>query len=220
LRVGTAYRRVQEPAYGKCRFKQISSDYDRYKVLIAGSVPVQSASGETKVHFRIEGQINAKAVRSWPRALEHRQWPVLIVPHLGRPGECRVDGPHRVPLQPDQIDRRCGSGKSPLKIEKSATAAAAHPKVGSRQMLDFSFATAKLLERISGTVLAAGYRIVTLGLLRPQVTRKNSLLASAGYRRHFAMGSRACVGHRTDSRSPFLSNTAWRQAWAQATSAT
>jgi hypothetical protein len=86
-----------------------------------------------------------------------------------------VDGPHRVPLQPDQIDRRCGSAKLPLKIEKSATTAATHPKVGSRQMLDFSFVPAKLC--IGRTVLAAGYKIVRLGLLRPQATRKNSLLA-------------------------------------------
>jgi site-specific DNA recombinase len=38
--------------------------YNRYKVTIAGSVPVQSASGETKLPFRIEGEIDEKAVRS------------------------------------------------------------------------------------------------------------------------------------------------------------
>ena len=32
--------------------------YNRYKVTIAGSVPVQSASGETKLQFRIEGEID------------------------------------------------------------------------------------------------------------------------------------------------------------------
>ena len=41
--------------------------YNRYKVRIAGSVPVQSASGETKLRFRIEGEIDRKAVRSRPR---------------------------------------------------------------------------------------------------------------------------------------------------------
>jgi hypothetical protein len=34
--------------------------YHRYKVTIAGSVPVQSASGETKLQFRIEGEIEQK----------------------------------------------------------------------------------------------------------------------------------------------------------------
>jgi site-specific DNA recombinase len=38
--------------------------YNRYKVAIAGSVPVQSASGETKLQFRIQGEIEQKAVRS------------------------------------------------------------------------------------------------------------------------------------------------------------
>ncbi|HEX2462750.1 MAG TPA: hypothetical protein VHJ58_21605, partial [Vicinamibacterales bacterium] len=37
--------------------------YDHYKVTIVGSVPVQSASGETKLQFRIEGEIDGKAVR-------------------------------------------------------------------------------------------------------------------------------------------------------------
>ena len=32
--------------------------YNRYKVTIVGSVPVQSASGETKLPFRIEGEID------------------------------------------------------------------------------------------------------------------------------------------------------------------
>jgi hypothetical protein len=38
--------------------------YNRYKVTIVGSVPVQSASGEIKLQFRIEGEIDQKAVRS------------------------------------------------------------------------------------------------------------------------------------------------------------
>jgi site-specific DNA recombinase len=43
--------------------------YNRYKVAIAGSVPVQSASGETKLQFQIEGEIDEKAVRSRPRTM-------------------------------------------------------------------------------------------------------------------------------------------------------
>jgi hypothetical protein len=43
--------------------------YNRYKITIAGSVPVQSASGETKLQFRIEGEIDRKAVRSRPRTI-------------------------------------------------------------------------------------------------------------------------------------------------------
>ena len=41
--------------------------YNRYEVMIVGSVPVQSASGPTKLQFRIEGEIDQKAVRSRPR---------------------------------------------------------------------------------------------------------------------------------------------------------
>ena len=50
--------------------------YNRYKVTIAGSVPVQSASGETKLQFRIEGEIDQKAVRSRPRTMrpEDGRW--------------------------------------------------------------------------------------------------------------------------------------------------
>ena len=49
--------------------------YNRYKVTLAGSVPVQSASGEIKLQFRIEGDIDQEAVRSGtysrnPRFLE------------------------------------------------------------------------------------------------------------------------------------------------------
>ena len=43
--------------------------YDRYKVTIVGSIPVQSASRETKLQFRIEGEIDRRAVRSRPRAI-------------------------------------------------------------------------------------------------------------------------------------------------------
>ena len=38
--------------------------YNRYRVTIAGSAPVQSASGETKLPFRIEGKIDIAAIRS------------------------------------------------------------------------------------------------------------------------------------------------------------
>jgi hypothetical protein len=37
--------------------------YNRYKVTIAGSVPAHSPSGDTKLQFRIEGEIDQKAVR-------------------------------------------------------------------------------------------------------------------------------------------------------------
>jgi hypothetical protein len=43
--------------------------YNRYKVTIAGSVPVQSASGDTKLPFRIEGEIDEKALRSGAREM-------------------------------------------------------------------------------------------------------------------------------------------------------
>jgi site-specific DNA recombinase len=37
--------------------------YNRYNVTLVGSVPVQSASGETKLQFRVEGEIDGRAVR-------------------------------------------------------------------------------------------------------------------------------------------------------------
>jgi hypothetical protein len=57
--------------------------YDRYKVTIAGSIPVQSASGDTKLQFHIEGEIDRKAVRSRPRTM---------VPEMGG-GEVEVSDP-------------------------------------------------------------------------------------------------------------------------------
>jgi hypothetical protein len=50
--------------------------YNRYQVTIVGSVPIQSASGATKLQFRIEGEIDPKAVRSRPRAIrpEDERW--------------------------------------------------------------------------------------------------------------------------------------------------
>jgi hypothetical protein len=41
--------------------------YHRYKVTTVGSVSVLSGSGETKLQFRIEGEIDQRAVRSGPR---------------------------------------------------------------------------------------------------------------------------------------------------------
>jgi hypothetical protein len=38
--------------------------YNRYNVTIAGSVTVQTASGEAKLPFRIEGKIDIAAIRS------------------------------------------------------------------------------------------------------------------------------------------------------------
>ena len=43
--------------------------YDHYKVTIAGSVPVQAASGDSKLPFRIEGEIDQKAVRLGPQKI-------------------------------------------------------------------------------------------------------------------------------------------------------
>jgi hypothetical protein len=50
--------------------------YNRYKVAIVGSVPVQSAWGPTKLQFRIEGEIDPKAVRTRPRTIrpEEERW--------------------------------------------------------------------------------------------------------------------------------------------------
>jgi hypothetical protein len=48
--------------------------YNRYEVTIVGSVPVQSASGETKLQFRIEGEIDRKAVRSRPQNDTSGRW--------------------------------------------------------------------------------------------------------------------------------------------------
>jgi hypothetical protein len=49
--------------------------FSRYKVMIVGSVPMQSASGETKLQFRVEGEIDAKAVR---RSGSLRRAPILL----------------------------------------------------------------------------------------------------------------------------------------------
>jgi hypothetical protein len=57
--------------------------YNRYKVTVTGSVPVQSASGETKLQFRIEGEIDEKAVRSRPRTMRPI-WPTSCARWLYR----------------------------------------------------------------------------------------------------------------------------------------
>jgi hypothetical protein len=49
--------------------------YNRYKVTIVGSVPVQSALGQTKLQFRIQGEIDQKAVRSPSRAIHPEDRP-------------------------------------------------------------------------------------------------------------------------------------------------
>jgi hypothetical protein len=43
--------------------------YNRDRVTLAGSFSVQSASGDTKLQFRIEGEIDRKPVRSQPRTI-------------------------------------------------------------------------------------------------------------------------------------------------------
>ena len=37
--------------------------YDRYKVTVVGSIPIQALSGNTKLHFQIKGEIDKKKVR-------------------------------------------------------------------------------------------------------------------------------------------------------------
>jgi Resolvase, N terminal domain len=50
--------------------------YNRYQVTLAGSVPAQSASGETKLQFRIDGEIDRKAMRPRSRTVrpEDGRW--------------------------------------------------------------------------------------------------------------------------------------------------
>jgi hypothetical protein len=43
--------------------------YNRYEVALVGSVPVQAALEETRLQFRIESEIDGKAVRSRPRTI-------------------------------------------------------------------------------------------------------------------------------------------------------
>jgi site-specific DNA recombinase len=46
--------------------------YNRYKVTITGSVPIQAASGENKLEFRIKGEIDKSAVRL--NAADRSRW--------------------------------------------------------------------------------------------------------------------------------------------------
>jgi hypothetical protein len=46
--------------------------FNRYKVTLTGSVPVQSTSGETKLQFRIKGEIDKLAVRL--NAADRSRW--------------------------------------------------------------------------------------------------------------------------------------------------
>ena len=55
--------------------------FNRYTVTVTGSVPGLSASGDTKLQFRIEGEIDAKAVRSGiytRRAACRREFTMLV----------------------------------------------------------------------------------------------------------------------------------------------
>ena len=68
--------------------------YNRYKVTIAGSVPVQSASGETKLQFRVEGEIDRKAVRSRPRTMrpEDGRWKATPERDVAAPAQTKTFG--------------------------------------------------------------------------------------------------------------------------------
>jgi hypothetical protein len=71
--------------------------YNRYKVTIAGSVPVQSTSGDTKLQFRIEGEIDQKAVRSKPRTTHPED------------GRCKEwEGRKAIPASPPRTSARSG----------------------------------------------------------------------------------------------------------------
>jgi hypothetical protein len=58
--------------------------YNRYKVAISGSVPVQSGSGETKVQFRIEDEIDIVAVRSNSQRNGRQQQKIALSPLAAR----------------------------------------------------------------------------------------------------------------------------------------
>jgi hypothetical protein len=72
--------------------------YNRYTVTIAGFVPVQSASGATKLQFRIEGEIDPKAVRSRPRTIgpEDGRWKEPILTSFSRSVVSDHDRPRTV----------------------------------------------------------------------------------------------------------------------------
>jgi site-specific DNA recombinase len=54
--------------------------YNRYQVTVMGSVPVQSATGETKLQFRIAGEIDIVAVRSASGKIARRKQEMAISP--------------------------------------------------------------------------------------------------------------------------------------------
>jgi hypothetical protein len=58
--------------------------YNRYKVTITGSVPVQSASGESKVQFRIEDEIDIVAVRSHSQRVGRQKQKLALSPVVAR----------------------------------------------------------------------------------------------------------------------------------------
>ena len=68
--------------------------YNRDKVTIVGSVLVHSASGETKLQFRIEGEIDRKAVRSRPRTMrpEDGRWKTALERHVAAPSPDQTFG--------------------------------------------------------------------------------------------------------------------------------
>ena len=68
--------------------------YHRYKVMIAGSAPVQSASEETKLQFRMEGEIDGKAVRSRPRTMrpEDGRWKAALERDVAAPSPDQTFG--------------------------------------------------------------------------------------------------------------------------------
>ena len=58
--------------------------YNRYNVAILGSVPVQSATGETKLQFRIEGEIDIAAVRSNSQRIGRKKQQMALSPLSGQ----------------------------------------------------------------------------------------------------------------------------------------
>jgi hypothetical protein len=58
--------------------------YNRYKVTITGSVPVQSTTGGTKLEFRIEDEIDIVAVRSHSQRVGRQKQKLTLSPIVGR----------------------------------------------------------------------------------------------------------------------------------------
>jgi hypothetical protein len=82
--------------------------YNRYRVTIVGSIPVQSPSGETKLPFRIEGEIDQKTVRSQAQTTRsgHGQWKERCVTQLD-PAQTNAFGRIPTALNPE---RTCHAG--------------------------------------------------------------------------------------------------------------